>query len=249
MAAHAQRTASLPLPSICFPASPSPRQRRPQPSDSVGQQECCSPSRRFRLPTQRFRAHGNLRSLGHSVVHHFRRNLTPDSLDMKRIRPSSVPASCEIVSREPHSAHHVYLEEAVPVRIGISANGFGSKMPTLFTRTSSAGSFAITASAPANQKVRQDATNLGRCSMRSDCRHRRIDALLCTTVYVDTRTFARKRLSDRNPIPAVDPVTSAILPVSLRSTLFSCRKPVPSCRHVLLALPQGAAVGPLSFPI
>ncbi len=34
--------------------------------------------------------------------------------------PAPVPFQhpCEIVSREPHSAHHVYLKEAVPVRIG-----------------------------------------------------------------------------------------------------------------------------------
>src|SRR3989441_4034904 len=35
--------------------------------------------------------------------------------------------------------------------------------------------------------------------MRSDCLHRSIDALLCPTVYIDMRTFARKRLGDRKP--------------------------------------------------
>src|SRR5882757_3851493 len=62
---------------------------------------------------------GNLRSLGHAVVHHFCRNLNPRFARYEK-NPTPVPFQhpCEIVSREPHSAHHVYLEEAVPVRIG-----------------------------------------------------------------------------------------------------------------------------------
>src|SRR5207248_7786666 len=85
----------------------------------------------------------NLCSLGHPVVHHFRRNLNPRfARNEKDTAPVPFQHPCEIVSREPHSAHHVYLEEAVPVRIGISTNGLGSKMPTLFTRISTAGSFA-----------------------------------------------------------------------------------------------------------
>jgi hypothetical protein len=41
--------------------------------------------------------------------------------------------------------------------------------------------------------------NLGRGSMRSDCLHRGIDALVCPTVYMDMRNFARKRLGNRKP--------------------------------------------------
>jgi len=83
----------------------------------------------------------------------FRRNLDPRFARYEKdTAPVPFQHPCEIVSREPHSAHHVYLEEAYQSASGISANGFGSKMPHCSPRTSSAGSFAITASAPANQK-------------------------------------------------------------------------------------------------
>src|SRR5437660_7052093 len=93
---------------------------------------------------------GNLRSLGHSVVHHFRRNLNPRFARYEKdTAPVPFQHPCEIVSREPHSAHHVYLEEAVPVRIGNLCKRLGLENATLFTSTSTAGSFAITAAAPA----------------------------------------------------------------------------------------------------
>src|SRR6266498_2364847 len=40
-----------------------------------------------------------------------------------------------------------------------------------------------------------------------------------------TSTSTARRLAIANSIPAVDPVTSAIFPVSFRSTSFSDRKP------------------------
>src|SRR5438132_8992470 len=125
MAAHGQRTASLPLPSICFPASPSPRQRRPRLPTPSARQECCSPSRPFRPPTQRFRAKPqspqswSFRSAPFPpVVHHFRRNLNPRFARYEK-NPAPVPFQhpCEIVSREQHYAHHVDLKESILVRI------------------------------------------------------------------------------------------------------------------------------------
>src|ERR1700732_1863173 len=119
MASHAQRTASLPLPSICFPASPAPRQRRPRlPTPSV-QQECCSPSRRFRLPTQRSPVQPQSVQSWSSRSAPFPPESEPRfARNEKDAAPVPFQHRREIVSREPHSAHHVYLEEAVPVRIG-----------------------------------------------------------------------------------------------------------------------------------
>ncbi len=48
---------------------------------------------------------------------------------------------------------------------GMSANGFGSKMPTLFTSTSTAGSLAITAAAPAElEKSATVVSSAGACT-------------------------------------------------------------------------------------
>jgi len=121
-------------------------------------------------------------------------------------------------------------------------------MPTLFTSTSTLG---ISQSRPLrrlSQKSPPQCHQLCRSSMRSDCSTGSIDALLCPTVYMDMRTFARKRLAIANPIPAVDPVTRTIFPVSLRSTSFSCGKAAPSCRHVVGSA-SAPALCPLPFPI
>jgi hypothetical protein len=85
----------------------------------------------------------------------------------------------------------------------------------------------------------RSAANRAESASRSDCRHRRIDALFCTTVPPDMWTFGRERLGDRKPDPCRQPVPSAILPVSFRSTSFSSRTPVPSCRHIVVCPVSG----------
>src|ERR1700732_2541373 len=93
---------------------------------------------------------GNLRSLGHSVVHHFRRNLNSRFARYEKdTAPVPFQHPCEIVSREPHSAHHVYLEETVPVRIGNLCKRLGLENAYIIHQNTTVGSFAITASAPA----------------------------------------------------------------------------------------------------
>src|ERR1700732_2276198 len=92
----------------------------------------------------------NLCSLGHPVVHHFRRNLHPRfARNEKDAAPVPFQHPCEIVSREPHSAHHVYLEETVPVRIGNLCKRLGLENAYIIHQNTTVGSFAITASAPA----------------------------------------------------------------------------------------------------
>src|SRR5205807_3785230 len=119
-------------------------------------------------------------------------------------------------------------------------------MPTLFTSTSTAGSFAITASAPAEPEKS--------AAMPSTLPAAACDRIAFTAastrscVRPFTWTCAPSLVSDlaiANPIPAVDPVTSAIFPVSLRSTSFSDRKPVPSGRHVVGS--ASAACSPSPF--
>src|SRR6266404_6297251 len=169
---------------------------------------------------------------------------------MKRMRPqfrSSIPARYCRESRTPlitfiskrryHSAS------------GISANGLGSKMPTLFTSTSTAGSFAITASAPAEPE--KSAAMPSTLAAAACDRIASTAASTRSCVRPFTWTCAPSLASDlaiANPIPAVDPVTRTIFPVSLRSTSFSCRKAAPSCRHVVGSASSRLLPVPCRFP-
>src|SRR5947209_7811243 len=104
---------------------------------------------------------------------------------------------------------------------GISANGFGSKMPTLFTSTSTTGSFAITASAPA--ELEKSATIPSTLLVAACDRIAAIAASTRSCVRPFTYTCAPSIASAwaiANPIPAVDPVTNATLVVSFRSTVI-----------------------------
>src|SRR3989441_2993243 len=98
-------------------------------------------------------------------------------------------------------------------------------MPTLFTSTATAGSFGMTACDPAEP---EKSAAMPSTFAAAACD--RIAATAASTrscVRPFTWTCAPSLASDlaiANPIPAVDPVTSAIFPVSLRSTPFSCRK-------------------------
>src|SRR5437879_2116247 len=193
---------------------------------------------------------GNLRSLGHSVVHHFRRNLNPRFARYEKdTAPVPFQHPCEIVSREPHSALTFISKRRYQSASGISANGLGSKMPTLFTSTSTAGSFAITASAPAEPEKSAAMPSTFAAAAWDRIASTAASTRSCVRPF--TWTCAPSLASDlaiANPIPAVDPVTRAIFPVSLRSTSFSCRKAAPLV-VTLLALPQPPAPCPLPFPI
>src|SRR5438309_10588757 len=125
MAAHAQRTFSTSAFDLfsCFAIAST---KAPTPSDSVGPARMLFtvtpvPATNSAIPRATAISESwSFRSAPFPpVVHHFRRNLNPRFARYEK-NPAPVPFQhpCEIVSREPHSAHHVYLKEAVPVRIG-----------------------------------------------------------------------------------------------------------------------------------
>ena len=95
----------------------------------------------------------------------------------------------------------------------ICSNGFGSKMPTLLTRMSTSGSRAVTARHPA-AVARSAATPSADTPATSP---RSLDSASSTRASVRPLrvTVAPSAASARavaKPIPAVDPVTSALFP-------------------------------------
>jgi hypothetical protein len=72
----------------------------------------------------------------------------------------------EILSGKPDTAHDIDFKNGTKSASELFANGFGSKMPTLFPSTSTKGSVVITASAPGwTGKIRHNAIDLRRCCM------------------------------------------------------------------------------------
>src|SRR6266404_101527 len=142
---------------------------------------------------------------------------------MKRMRPqfrSSIPARYCRESRTPLITF--ISKKRYQSASGISANGLGSKMPTLFTSTSTAGNFAITASAPA--KPQKSAAMPSTLAFVVLDRIAAIAAFTRSCVRPFTKTCAPSLASElaiAKPIPAVDPVTNAVFPVSFRSTSSS----------------------------
>ncbi len=85
---------------------------------------------------------------------------------------------------------------------GICANGFGSKIPTLFTSTSTAGSFAMMVSAAAELEKSRGNSVYGRtwCA-RSNSVNGCIHPFAGASVHVNAGPFAGQRLRDGQSDP------------------------------------------------
>jgi hypothetical protein len=108
--------------------------------------------------------HGNLRRLGHSVMHHFHwdlhsrlaRNEEDTPLILFQCR-DSLTSLMTLTSKKRYQSAS-----------GISQNGFGSNIPTLFTSTSTAGSFAMIFCAPdGSEKSTSMAATITRLARRA----------------------------------------------------------------------------------
>src|SRR5712692_6610579 len=137
-----------------------------------------------------------------------------DSLEMKITRPHparTMPGRYPRERRTPEST--LVSKRRSQSSSGISVNGFASKMPTLFTRTSTSGTSASRRAAP--RAVPRSAA-----MPRAPPPISRTAASTRSCVRPFTITSAPSRASARamaNLMPAVDPVTSALLPRSWRS--------------------------------
>src|SRR2546422_1013745 len=103
----------------------------------------------------------------------------------------------------------------------ISANGFASKIPRLFTRTSASGTRRTNASTPL-ALPRSAATPRApappaRPRMRSTADDTRASVRPLTTTAAPSSASA---VAIANPMPAVEPVTTAVFPSSPRSIVW-----------------------------
>jgi hypothetical protein len=101
---------------------------------------------------------------------------------------------------------------------GIFSNGFGSKIPTLFTRISVVGTASASFSHPAAFDT--SAATPFRCApgcSRPICAIAAFTRFSVRPFTITEAPSAASRFAIANPIPAVDPVTTARFPFSSRS--------------------------------
>src|SRR6266498_4260577 len=98
--------------------------------------------------------------------------------------------------------HYVDLEKTIPVRIGDLRKWLGLEYSHIVHQHIYCRQFCHNRLRTVRtRKVRRNAVNLDGRSMRPNRLNRGIHALLCASVHIDMRAFARKRLGDRKPDP------------------------------------------------
>jgi hypothetical protein len=140
---------------------------------------------------------------------------TPDSDEMKTMRPQprvSIPAIAARARRAPESTFTV--KKRSQSSSSIAKKSFGSKMPALLTRISGAGTAAMSAAHPAS--VATSAATPSAVAPGTSARNAATAAatLSCLRPLITTRAPAAARPRAMAwPMPAVEPVTSAVLPL------------------------------------